>query len=53
MEGATYVDVRQAFTATGRPVQELLGQDGYHPNALGHTAIANAVQTALPHQFQA
>jgi lysophospholipase L1-like esterase len=48
MEGATYVDTRGVFETTGRPVQELLGQDGYHPNVLGHTAIANAVQAALP-----
>lgn len=47
-KGIPYVDAREAFASSGRPLHELLAADGYHPNALGHAALANAVHNALP-----
>lgn len=46
--GAPYVDTRAIFEGSGRPVQELLSEDGCHPNNLGHAALATAVYNALP-----
>jgi lysophospholipase L1-like esterase len=46
--GIPYVDTRAVFASSGRPLQELLSPDGYHPNALGHAALAQAVYEALP-----
>ena len=47
-KGITYIDTRQVFSDSGRPLLELLAPDGYHPGALGHAAIADAVYSALP-----
>lgn len=51
-EGIPYVDTRAVLAGTGRPLQELLGADGYHPNAPGHAAIATAVYDVLPFRVQ-
>ncbi|HSX34481.1 MAG TPA: SGNH/GDSL hydrolase family protein [Candidatus Saccharimonadales bacterium] len=47
-QNVPYVDTRAIFAETGRPTLELLSADGYHPNAVGHAALAAAVEAALP-----
>jgi len=42
-----YVDTRAAFANSGRPVSELLSEDGYHPNTPGHAVMFEAVSAAL------
>ncbi len=49
--GIPYVDARALFENSGRPVQELICEDGYHPSTLGHAMLATAVQQVLPFQL--
>jgi lysophospholipase L1-like esterase len=44
--GTPYVDTRKLFLEHG--VQELMDEDGYHPNPLGHVVLHQAVRSALP-----
>lgn len=45
--GWPYVNTREVFASTGLPTPELIARDGYHPNALGHAALAQAVGRVL------
>jgi len=47
-DGATFVDLYDAFEDSGKDVTSLLAADGDHPNAAGHALIAQLLLEATP-----